>query len=462
MKKKRAFTLLELMVTISILSIVLSLAMVMLIQSKKILVKTSNRDIIQNEIRTTLLNIQNEAYNRSNVVVTDRYGRVESETWIIDDITIDNRELLRIFNKDTNRSKVYVESIENGNHQLIEFDIDNDTNEIISNTKKVLIEDIYGNNTDTILIKEEGSYVTINCSNVINDSEINELDYIITININSNIILDKEIGENNGSESGNDENFGGDNNGSEGGSNSGNESNGDSDSIEDGYYSDWQNDGINIVLRRQEYRETEGVYTEKWKIEIINNSGSDLWEWELFLKPNEESNITSYYRPIDKLLSNQYRIYYASFYDKIIKNGEKIELEGEIKGQSIEDIARSNIGFIYKKIKNPIDDYVDVGNGIAVKLEFISQWESNSDFKIRIKNNSQEDINQWEMLFDFEKKIETTWDKVKYNLIGNRRYIMYSGDNNKIYKGQEITIGFHAESGVVDRNLKDIEFNIIN
>ncbi len=225
MKRKKGFTLLELMVTLSILLILSVMISAILIQSQRILIGVDNKSKIQDEVRTALLKIQTNAQKADKIIVNDKYAVISSNKWELSDNNTSSRELLRIINDDKeNIAKVYAEVNYNDNHQLVEFDINRSTHEIINSSKNVLISKIEGDGVNTIDVKLEdvidsnkkkiNELVTINCSKIVKGNKINENDYLISFNNEGNNVINIEIegssGNNNGNNSGNDNSFGDD------------------------------------------------------------------------------------------------------------------------------------------------------------------------------------------------------------------------------------------------------------
>ena len=196
MKRKKGFTLLEVMVTLLIFSILSLMISSILIQSQKILVRAYKSSEIQNEVRVALLKIQTEAEKYNEIIINDKYkiiGGVSSA-----------RELLRFSNEGEDIAKIYVEVNEDNNHQLIEFNINELTGEIISNSRNVLISNIKGNDAEEIKIYTEDIFdsegrkiselITINCSSIINENIENETEYIISFSKENIINIDFEVG----------------------------------------------------------------------------------------------------------------------------------------------------------------------------------------------------------------------------------------------------------------------------
>lgn len=206
-RNKKAFTLIELMVTLAIFSVIAVLISAILMQGQRILSKVNNRTIIQDEIRTALLKIQSEAQNSSEAIVNNKFGKFSNNKWLLDSTDNTARELVRFIKEGEDTSKVYVEVNDGNKHQLIEFSINKTTNEIVENSTNILINEIDGSDAESISVNVEdindsngnkiNDLVTINCSSIVKGEDINESDYLISFNSES----EKEIIINIGTES---------------------------------------------------------------------------------------------------------------------------------------------------------------------------------------------------------------------------------------------------------------------
>lgn len=457
MNRKKAFTLLELMVTLSIFLILSVMISSILIQGQRTLAKVNSGSIIQDEVRTALLKIQTEAQNSDEVIITNKFGSFNGNQWIVNGVGSSARELIRFINDGEENAKVYVEVNENNEHQLIEFSINKSTNEIIGNYKNVIISKIEGSNANTITLDVEeisdskgnkiNELVTINCSNVVNGNNLNDSDYLISFTRGRENVININVGDEGQTEA---EKPGGNENGSS-----------DND-FDNDWQESWEADGIKITLSSKDNWIDNGIYYENWKIEINNNSSFNLFGWELIIQL-QTGEITRYYNgDVEYINNNSYKIYTNNFYEKAINTGTTKVLEGQMSEQSIKDVNISNITFRYKKIKEPNNKYIDVGNNIAVKLTMNNQWDGVAQWSINIKNNSSIDVNKWELIFEFEQPIKSVEWGLLFEDLGNNRYKIKNHNQRNLFKNSELIITFESYSGVIDRNLKNIKFNIIN
>lgn len=161
---------------------------------------------------------------------------------------------------------------EDDKHQLIEFSINKLTNEIIHNSKNVLISSIEGNDVNTISLDVQeisdskgnkiNKLVTINCSNIVSGSVLNESDYLISFIRGRENIININIG--NGNETGDNSGNSDENNNSEMGGDGETEGGESSGSIID----------TDLIVN---FQVTEDWGSgASWQMEIINNTGKDI------------------------------------------------------------------------------------------------------------------------------------------------------------------------------------------
>ena len=463
MRKKKAFTLLEVMVALSIFSVLSLMITAMLIQSQKILAKTDNSANTQNVVRTALLKIQNESKNYNEVVVTNKFGYFNENKWnVIEENTQSRelkrsassssaRELLRFTNSENEIAKVYVEVNENNKHQLVEFNINKSTNEIVDNSKNVLIDNIIGEGVESISVTDkDNKLIILDCSSMITEEGVNKTNYVasFTKKIDNNTNLSIGSSDGNGVVGGENDKIDGT------GGQSGNGSK-EEESDEDGWYENWQKDGIEITINYN-----NGYNEGDWSININNNSNFDIFGWELLVKL-DNGTIKSYYNgQIENLQNNIYKIYSKDFYQAEIKKGNSKWLSGKFDGQMTNNIK--DITFRYKKVIQSDDKYLELENGVGVKLAMTNQWDGTAQWKIDIKNYSSKNINKWELIFEFEKPIKSVGWGLQFEDLGNGKYKIKNTEQNEIYSNNQKEITFESGSGILDRNLRNIEFNIIN
>lgn len=344
MNRKKAFTLLELMVTLSIFLILSVMISAILIQGQRILARVDNGAKIQNEVRTALLKIQTEAQKSDEVIISNKLGSFNYNQWILNDNNGSARELLRLINDGEDHDKVYVEVNEDDKHQLIEFSINKLTNEIIHNSKNVLISSIEGNDVNTISLDVQeisdskgnkiNELVTINCSNIVSGSVLNESDYLISFIRGRENIININVG--NGNETGND---------------SGN-SNNNNDNITNGTGSDGETEGdessgsiidTDLIVNFQVIQDWGSGAS--WQMEIINNTGKDI-KIESIAFDFEKLITECYQGSINRLENGRYQIINYDW-SSYIGKGQTLY----IGGQSIGGIVNKRVENVEIKFK---------------------------------------------------------------------------------------------------------------
>lgn len=335
MIKKKGFTLIELMATLSIFLILSVMISAILIQGQRILVSVDNGAKIQNEVRTALLKIQTEAQKADEVIISNKFGVFYGNKWILSDSSNSARELLRVINNEDDNVRVYVEVNDGDKHQLVEFIIDELTNEMVNNSKNVLISNIEGNDANTISLKVEeisdskgnkiNELVTINCSNVINGNKINESDYLISFTNGNENVINIEIGNVSGSDQGNGSTN--DNNSSGSYVETAGEEGDESVGFESVVTNSWPNGG-------------------EWKINLTNNTGKDIKSWSATIYSNLSITIFGGWGNLESLGNNLFKLYNEeNMWKAPIKNGETIEIKGNYQGES--ELIMKSISFEY-------------------------------------------------------------------------------------------------------------------
>ena len=466
MRKKKGFTLLEVMVALSIFALLSLMISAMLIQSQKILAKTDNSANMQNIVRTALLKIQSEAKDYETVEVIDKYGYFDGEKWQVVEGNTQSRELksstsssyareiLRFSNGESDIAKIYVEVNENNKHQLVEFDINETTNEIVDNSKNVLIDNISGDGVESISVTDkDNKLIILDCSSMITEEGVNKSNYIATFakKISKNIDLPNNGSGDSGSSGDKETNGDMGNSGTGGQGNITEEDDEEDEADADGWYTDWEKDGIKI-----------NMYADggEWKINVQNESSFDIFGWEVLIKLDNGVVERYYNGKVDNLGNNIYKVYTDNFSLYEIKRGNSILIEGQYSGEITNNI--SNIIFRYKKIKHSDSNYLELQNGVGLKLAMITQWQGTAQWKIGIKNSTSQTVNKWELIFEFEKPLKSVGWGLQFEDLGNGKYKIKNTEQNAIYGNNQREITFESDSGVLDRNLKNVEFNIIN
>lgn len=188
MNKKKGFTLVELMATLSILVLLMVMLSSVFIQSYKIINRTDNKITIQNEVRTAIMNIEEEAINSKEI-------KVRTEEAIKKYNGKEVKEILYL--KKDDEYIAYLEVInENKNNSLIEVKcgLDNSFKE-----EKILLNNIKIDNSNKFSLKvtEKEKVINVNFEGVLTGKQISGQDYILTLSKESNQDIIVDFKENN-------------------------------------------------------------------------------------------------------------------------------------------------------------------------------------------------------------------------------------------------------------------------
>lgn len=184
MKAKRGFTLIELMATIAVITIALTLIGITFIQGYKILNKTENKVVIQDEVRNVIMKMELEA-SKSNEIKIRTIGQIT---------TFDGKDANEV---------VYLAK-ENENIAYLEVVIDeaSETNKFVEaiyekdgalKQSKILINNIKWPESEKFALRstKNGNLVNINFLGVSKGKEISDDKYIVTLsNKSKDIDLD--------------------------------------------------------------------------------------------------------------------------------------------------------------------------------------------------------------------------------------------------------------------------------
>ena len=183
MKRKKGFTLIELMVTLSISLIVMTMIGAIFIQGYTIMNITNNKSAIQDEIRNAIMNIETQVLNSENI-------KIRTSDAITTYNGKDAREILYV--KNETEYIVYLEVIESDRaNYLVEVVLGLD-NSIKS--EKILLNNIKAdaNNRFTLQVSDTDKVININFKDVFRGNQLSGEDYILTIpkERNKDIIVD--------------------------------------------------------------------------------------------------------------------------------------------------------------------------------------------------------------------------------------------------------------------------------
>jgi len=91
-------------------------------------------------------------------------------------------------------------------------------------------------------------------------------------------------------------------------------------------------------------------------------------------------------------------------------------------------------------VKTDVNDY-------TVDYKIDSDWGSGFTGTIKITNNTNETLEDWSLMFDFERSITNIWNAQISSCVDNHYTIMNAGYNSDIPAGETISIGFMGEGG---------------
>lgn len=85
-----------------------------------------------------------------------------------------------------------------------------------------------------------------------------------------------------------------------------------------------------------------------------------------------------------------------------------------------------------------------------ISFKVTSDWQSAFNGEIKIKNISEEPIEDWQLEFDFEKNITRFWTADMISHEGNHYVIKNKGYNANIQPGKTLVLGFNGNPGNVE------------
>lgn len=177
MNRKSGFTLIELMSTLSISLLLITMVSSVFLQVYKIINRTDNKAAIQDEVRNAIINIEAETTNAEEI-------RIRIDDAITNYQGKQAKEILYI--KKDNEYILYLEIINSdGFNSLIEvrYGIDNSIK-----SEKVLLNSIKVNNSSRFSLKvnEVDKLININFEGVLVGNQLSGQDYILTLSKESN------------------------------------------------------------------------------------------------------------------------------------------------------------------------------------------------------------------------------------------------------------------------------------
>ena len=177
MNRKSGFTLIELMATLSILLLLITMVGSIFVQGYKIINRTDNKAAIQDEVRNAIINIEAETTNAKEI-------KIRTADAIINYDGKEAKEILYV--KKDNEYILYFEIVNSDEYNsLIEvkYGIDNSIK-----SEKVLLNNIKVNNSSKFSLKvtEVDKLININFEGVLVGNQLSGQDYILTLSKENN------------------------------------------------------------------------------------------------------------------------------------------------------------------------------------------------------------------------------------------------------------------------------------
>lgn len=181
-------------------------------------------------------------------------------------------------------------------------------------------------------------------------------------------------------------------------------------------------------------------------VTIKNTSDKEIDNWALgFAMPYEITNIwngtVNYYEDGIYVIKN-------AVYNQDISVGKSVSF-GFCANCTDEAELPNSFLMMTKKETLDIDEY-------KATFEVVSKWENAFNGEIILKNNSGESIEDWEIEFDYQEKIESFWTAqiVEKN---DTHYVIKNSGYNSIIKPDEIVkIGFNVSGNYAMDSVTDI------
>ena len=475
MKKKNGFTLIELMVTLSITVLVTTMVGSVFIQGYKILNRTDNKSAIQDEVRNAIMKIEGEALTASKIKIrtTDAINSYNSKS---------AKELLYLDKVD--EKIVYLEVVEdsaNNTNKFVEVKLNNDNT---FKEEKILINTIKGNVASNFALNSniEDKVVNINFNNVIKENQSSGENYIVTLNLNVASDIEIEFGDESsevtpeipegGKEDSEEEkdlldklgehyltisgemefqsnstHVGVKGNGTLGyGSTSGNK-----EHFKVGAEKIFQN-GID-KLGLDNLNKEELIITESWNIK--NHKTYQGYNGFKIIFVNGDIHIGE--KNNDNILLNN-TIIIATGNVEFEKNDINLRMEDSlIYANSIKFHNKSEVIFtntltsqeILNRTKDKLQEMIDYYNQpLSVDFSITHSWDNGAKYKILITNNTDKDISSWQIEFDVEKEIIECWAGIVEKVADGRYKIKNQHWNGAMAKGGGIEITGSCAGGV--------------
>lgn len=182
------------------------------------------------------------------------------------------------------------------------------------------------------------------------------------------------------------------------------------------------------------------------KIGIFNDGSETIDNWVICM--DYQVDIVNIWNAvIDDNVEGKYTIKNASWNADIL-SGESVDFGFSVKG----DFTGFPDGFDMIGIKTENDD-----QSYALEYYVDSEWESGFTGRIAITNISDETIEDWKLVFSYNRKITSIWNASIESHEENKYVLKNMSYNANIQPGQTITFGFKGEGG----SAEDAPFNYI-
>lgn len=428
MKKKKGFTLIELMAVISILSILLLILGTIFIQSQKLLSKISIQNNEQDDVRNTILQIETLASNAEEIIVSNSVDSLLDEKLLIS--IVKNNIQYKIVEKKAENSHQLIIIDSNGNEKILLDNIDKDqstndgfalnaekdsTNVVLVTINFKNIRENMDKNYSLNILKTEDSIISVEKDD---EEEANE-DFLLDLIHNVNIAGEVQI------------------------YNSNNKYNAIEGSIGylsiSGYNQQTTPPGtINNKLKKFEFKGNYNVIKNSITINSHDNNLDKsitvnmkngetyriyLVDGDVNLEPIhmiEKSIIIS----TGNIIISNNENYGENLKEFTVKDSiiwaNSMEIDGKnalrIEGKSISEILNSET-IDNMKLKDKINNIlsnakIETLQGLEVKIFTEENWGAEARYRIEITNNTQMNIKEWTITFNLEdnKKILSVWD----------------------------------------------------
>ena len=473
--KRRGFTLVELMVVLSILLLASVLISGILIQGYKVYNRTENYSVGEDQFRKAVMSIENvvEDYNSKDVFIYTNKNKI---LLINDNYEIDNQESLMVVVPKGYAKKniVYIKATnKNGDINLLQvsFSIDDKTR---------LLNDDKSDNI-SISVSNDDIVILINNLDISNNIEFSKNENLINMNIigikgnvdreysssfstDINEKMDIELGINGeGSNNGN-----------------GNIVN---------HFISAKNIDINVkefISQKLDVIRCEGIKFNKINGNEVEVEYGDVYPPSFtFLKKNsisinnidsidktyitDEINEEDILNGVGYIEIDGYKVYLVNYYQVNINQSSNLEntifiCNGDININLINDIRMNNSIIVGKNVTinsnnrgfEVLNDY----NELSLNGEDIKDWQSGAEWSIFIENNTDKQINSMKILFEFipNKNITAIYNVNSWRKNDENNYeINWKSNNSEIQPGNKKNILIQSQGNIGTELIRNVK-----